>query len=804
MARLKNLKLPPQRIAYSKKGRQWRMDNIDAADKHSFYHNESVRQTLKNKVVNLNLYNGIVDIRDLTDVVNPYQLNASFIPDNLPHHPIAVPKIELLVGEETKRRFDWKVVVTNQNAITDKENKKKELLFQKMTEYLQANYNEEEMQGKLQEIEDYFKYDWQDIREKMANQILRHYWSEQNFETIFLNCFKDALIMGEEIAQIDIVANEPVLTKLNPLKVHAVRSGNSDRIEDSNIIILQDHWSPGRIIDYFHEDLKPDDIDYINEYSVKTGNGSFTDDEDNHTLLRDGTAGMTMDGFESLFNIAEINGHYFGSNYTDENGNIRVLRVYWKSIKKIKKVKFYDEDGEVEYKIMSEEYKPKKELGEESKDLWVNEWWEGTKIGKDIYVQMKPREVQFNRLNNPSSCHPGVIGEIYNTNQGKAVSLMDRMKNYQYMYDVIWDRLNKAIATNYGKIFELDLAKVPDNWEIEKWLHFAIVNKIAVIDSFKEGQQGAATGKLAGGFNTQGGRAIDMETGSYIQQHVQLLEFIKMEMSEIAGVTKQREGAIHQNETASGVERSVNQSSHITEYWFHKHEQFKLRVMTAFLETAKVALRGNNKKVQYILDDQTIQMLNIDGDDFAEADYGLVATSSSKAMELEGMLKQNAQAFMQNGGSMGTIMDIFFSPSLADMRKKLEIAEAKMQEQQSKASDQANKLAQQAQADAMQLEQAKLQLTDSTNLRDNETKIRIKEMELANQANEGENDVDNDGIADPIAVEKLNLDRDKAKADQLAKMKDLDQKMKMHNDKMKREDKKIAVAKSKPTASSSK
>jgi hypothetical protein len=550
--------------------------------------------------------------------------------------------------------------------------------------------------------------------------------------------------------------------------------------------------------------LKPDDIDYINEYSVKTGNGSFTDDEDNHTLLRDGTAGMTMDGFESLFNIAEINGHYFGSNYTDENGNIRVLRVYWKSIKKIKKVKFYDEDGEVEYKIMSEEYKPKKELGEESKDLWVNEWWEGTKIGKDIYVQMKPREVQFNRLNNPSSCHPGVIGEIYNTNQGKAVSLMDRMKNYQYMYDVIWDRLNKAIATNYGKIFELDLAKVPDNWEIEKWLHFAIVNKIAVIDSFKEGQQGAATGKLAGGFNTQGGRAIDMETGSYIQQHVQLLEFIKMEMSEIAGVTKQREGAIHQNETASGVERSVNQSSHITEYWFHKHEQFKLRVMTAFLETAKVALRGNNKKVQYILDDQTIQMLNIDGDDFAEADYGLVATSSSKAMELEGMLKQNAQAFMQNGGSMGTIMDIFFSPSLADMRKKLEIAEAKMQEQQSKASDQANKLAQQAQADAMQLEQAKLQLTDSTNLRDNETKIRIKEMELANQANEGENDVDNDGIADPIAVEKLNLDRDKAKADQLAKMKDLDQKMKMHNDKMKREDKKIAVAKSKPTASSSK
>jgi len=799
MARLNNLKQPPQRLSYKRKGKTWRIDNIDAADRHSFYHNESVRQTLKNKVINLNLYNGIVDIRDLTDVVNPYQLNASFVPDNLPHHPIAVPKVDLLVGEETKRRFDWKVVVTNQNAISDKENNKKEILFQKMQEYLQANYAEEEMQSKLQEIEDYFKYDWQDIREKMANQILRHYWQEQGFESIFLNCFKDALLMAEAVAQIDIVHNEPVLTKLNPLKVHSIRSGNSDRIEDSSIIIIEDHWSPGKIIDYFHEDLKEADVDYINEYTTKSSAGTYSDDGDNHTLLRDGVEGLGVNGLDTMFNIAEINGHHFGSNFTDENGNIRVLRVYWKSLKKIKKVKFYDEEGEVEYKIMSEEYNPKKELGEEAKALWVNEWWEGTKIGKDIYVQMHPRAVQYNKIHNPSYCHPGIIGEIYNTNQGKAVSLMDRMKNYQYMYDVIWDRLNKAIATNYGKIFELDLAKVPDNWEIEKWLHYAIVNKIAVVDSFKEGQQGAATGKLAGGFNTQGGRAIDMETGSYIQQHIQLLEFIKMEMGEIAGVTKQREGAIHQNETASGVERSVNQSSHITEYWFHKHEQFKLRVMAAFLETAKVALKGNNKKVQYILDDQTIQMLNIEGDNFSEADYGLVCTASSKAMELEGMLKQNAQAFMQNGGSMGTIMDIFFSPSLADMRKKIEIAEAKLQEQQSASQEQQNKIAQQQMQIEAEREDKKLQLEDSLNLRDNETKVLLKQMELS-VAGEVDNDMDNDGIADPIQQERLSLDKDKAKADQMTKMKDLDQKMKMHNDKMQREDKKIAVSKAKPTA----
>ena len=797
MSRINTLNTPPQKLSYKKKTREWRKDNVDYADKHSFYHNESVRQSIRNKIINQNLYNGIVNIKDLTDVVNPHHMDASFIPDNIPHHPICVPKIDLLVGEEIQRRFDWKVIVTNHDAVSAKESEKKRVLMQKLVDFVKANYPEEEVEGKFKELENYMKYDWQDLREKMANQILRHYYQEQDFDDMFTNGFKDALMMAEEIYQIDIVHKEPVLSKLNPLKVHSVRSGNSNHIEDSSIIIIEDHWSPGKIVDYFHDELKPQDIDHIMEYTTTKTSGTYSDDHNNHTLLRDSLEGVENHHmYENLFNIAEINGHYFGSDFTDENGNIRVFRVYWKSLKKIHKVKFYDDDGEVQYKIRSEEYQVNKEMGEESTPLWVNEWWEGTKIGKDVYLQMRPRPVQFNKMNNPSYCHPGIIGQIYNTNQGKAVSLMDRMKNYQYMYDVIWDRLNKAIATNYGKIFELDLAKVPGNWEIEKWLHFAVVNKIAVIDSFKEGTQGASTGKLAGGMGTPGGRAIDMETGAYIQQHIQLLEFIKMEMSEIAGVTKQREGAIHQNETASGVERSVNQSSLITEYWFNTHEKVKIRVLSAFLETAKVALKGENKKVQYILDDQSIQMLNVAGEEFSEADYGLVCTSSTKAIELENLLKQNAQAFIQNGGSMSSIMDIFFSPSLADMRRKLEITEEEMFARQSKGQEDANKLAQQAQEAAMQLEQAKMQLDDGMNLRDNETQIYIAEL----KAQEG-NGSEEDGIEDPLAREGLELDKEKAKKDYLAKMKALDNDMKKHSDKMVREDKKIAVSKQKPAAS---
>ena len=143
--RINTIILPRQRLPYSAKNKQWRTECIDYADKHSFYNNENVRKSLQNKIINLNLYNGIVDIRDLTNVVNPHQIDASYVPDNIPHHPIMVPKIDLLVGEEIKRRFDWSVIVTNSDAITKKEEDKKAFLLQKMTEFFQANYEDKDL-----------------------------------------------------------------------------------------------------------------------------------------------------------------------------------------------------------------------------------------------------------------------------------------------------------------------------------------------------------------------------------------------------------------------------------------------------------------------------------------------------------------------------------------------------------------------------------------------------------------------------------------------------------------------------------
>lgn len=788
MSKTFSVTLPRQRLAYSRKTKQWRKDNLDHADQHSFYHSDRVRNTLQNKIVNLNLYNGYVDRRDIQKILNPYGLDASFVPDNIPHHPILVPKIDLLLGEEINRKLEYAAIVTNPDAISQKEEDKKEFIRLSMADLIKNSNEAEEVEKKLQELQKDLKT-WQDDRELMVNRILRHYQEEQDFDKKFNEGFKDALIFGEEIYQCDILHNEPVLAKLNPLKVHSIRSGNSNKIEDSDLIIIEDHWSPGRIIDTFYDELKPTDIDSILGYSTtREGDNNYTDDENNHLFLRDQYAeNNTLDPYLS---VAELNGHYFSSDYTDSQGNIRVLRVYWKSQKKLLNVKYYDENGDIQYKLMSEEYIVDKMLGEEATTLWVNECWEGTKIGKDIYINMRPRKVQYNRLNNPSYGHFGIIGDVYNTNQGRAVSLVDRMKNYQYMYDVLYDRLNKSVQKNYGKILELDLASIPDDWEVDKWLHFAVVNGIAVKDGFKEGNKGASTGKLAGNLQQSKGY-LDLETGSFIQQHINLLEYIKLEMGEIAGISRQREGQISNRETVGGVERSVNQSSHITEWWFMKHEDVKKRVLTAFLETAKIALRGNNKKVQYILDDQSIQTLNLDGDDLAELDFGIAITSSSRTKELMETMKQLAQAFLQNGGSFSTVMDIYLSPSLADMRRKIERAEADAQEREQAAQQQQSKI----QEAALKAEQD--QRESDRQLKKYEIDTRANtEIQKAIISSASSLDQNDDGIEDTTGVDlqlqKLSLDREKIKQDHLEKMKKLQQDWEIHLDKMQREDKKIA------------
>ena len=722
---LKNL--PPQQLSFNKKTKDWRKKHLDWADNKSFFSDNAVRKSVLHKKTNYNLITGKIDINDMMVVLNPDSVDATFIPDTIQHYPIINSKLNVLRGEESKRRFDYKLIVTNPNSISEIENTKKEEVFEKLKELVTANVeSEEEFNAELEKINEYFTYEWQDIREIRGTALLNHYVKELGLEFKFNSGFMDGLIVGEEIYQCDIVSGEPVVERINPVKIRVFKSGFSNKIEDADIIVLEDFWSPGKIIDTFYDVLNAKDVKYIEE--LPNNNFSETNDFDESKNFIN--IEQSVIDSEALFT-----GTGGESNYTDGYGNIKVLRVYWKSRRKIKKIKRYDElTGEDVYNFYPESYITDFDKGEEEEIFWINEAWEGTKIGKDIYVNMRPKPVQYNRLSNPSKCHFGIIGSIYNLNDDKPFSLVDMMKPYNYLYNAIHDRLNKAIAANWGKILELDLASVPKGWEIDKWMYYAKVNKIAVKDSFKEGNVGAATGKLSGLMNNASRGIIDAETGNHIQGHINLLEFIKMEMSEIAGISRQREGQISNRETVGGIERSTLQSTHITEWVFLIHDDIKKRVLECLLETTKVALKGRTKKFQYLLSDLSMKVMDIDGDEFAECDYGILVDNSPSTKLLESKLESLAQAALQNQTlSFGTIMKIFTNSSLSETQRIIEKEEnSRMQSAQQQAQEEAKLNQEKLKLDAQNLD-AERQLKDLMNVRDNETKMLIAQMNKSNE-----------------------------------------------------------------------
>lgn len=116
---------PSQKKSMASKGRQWRRDHLDWADGNSYLNNSAVRRKLKHKRINLNLYNGKVDVKDMKLILNPGGLEEFFVPDAIQHYPIITPRVNVLVGEEKRRKFDWSVVINNPDTLSKiKEDKK--------------------------------------------------------------------------------------------------------------------------------------------------------------------------------------------------------------------------------------------------------------------------------------------------------------------------------------------------------------------------------------------------------------------------------------------------------------------------------------------------------------------------------------------------------------------------------------------------------------------------------------------------------------------------------------------------------
>ena len=760
---------PQQRVSKKNKIKNnfaWAKSVIDEIERQSADNRidkSSTSSSLDRKKINYDLFNGKLDKDDFEYVCKPYGMDVGEMPAELRHYDIMSPKLRVLFGEEIKRPFNYKVVSTNPESITDKEREKADLLRQYINEQIQMKVqqtlmmqmqqagpeiqeNPEAMQQMQQqvteamtppEIQEYMKRTYQDGKEIQAQQILNYLEKKERLRDKFNKGWKHALIAGEEVYWAGIVNGEPILRTVNPVYFDYDKDPDLDYIQNGQWAKYTMRMTPSSVVDNFGEYMTEQEIKdlYADSYAGDTGGhplGSKTFNYDDGTLFDP----------------------YMGFDDNDDaqrSSYIKVTHVEWKSLRKIGFLIFMDESGMPQNVIVDETYKMNKEAGDmELNWEWIPEIWEGTRIGKDLYVNMRPKPNQHKDLDDLYSCKLGYIGTAYNNLNSESISLIDRMKPYQYLYNIIMYRMELDLASDKGKKFLADINQIPSSMgmDMDKWLYYFDALGIAWVNPQEEGKRNQPS-------NFNQWNSVDLTMAQTINQKVQLLEYLELQCGEVAGVTKQREGQIGPTELVGTTQQAVVQSSHVTEEWFSTHSSVKKEVMAALIDTAKVAWgNGEKEKLQYVGDDMTVSMFSVDPEQFSNTSYGVFVSDSARDQELFMILRQLTQAALQNQMTeLSDVIKMFSTNSTAELRTMLETAEDKRRQREQEMQQQQMESQERIAQANLEAEQAKLQMEKYKTDANNQTKIEVAEINsFRNQMDQDSND---NGIPDQLEIEKL-------------------------------------------------
>lgn len=477
---LYNSAFPRQKLPLSKKGKKWQEDcvnyiigegNVTSGGNSTSYYGEL--QTY------YNLYNSIFDEKDFKSITNPFRVEDGF--PATPHDfNIIRPKVDLLIGEETKRPLNFRVIRTSQEATSEMQEKEKQMILQYIEAAITARMSPQEAQqfqqqlqsGEIMPPEQIAKYmdkDYKDIVENTAYHSLTYLREKLDLDNEFIKGWKDGLISGREIYYVGVLNAEPYAERVNPICFSYDKSPDLDFIEDGSWCCRKMRMPITEVYDRYYDKLEEKDLDKLEEMIGSTPGRNLGDRSpvDMGIQLRIYDNPIFEGSGKSLVNV---------------------WHCCWKSFKKIFYVTTTDDAGQPQINIVDETYQP---VGNEVsiEPDWIIEVWEGYRAGSDLYFGIQPIEYQHVSIDNPNSQKLPYCGAIYSNTNSKPRSLVSILKPLQYMYIVLWYRLELAIARDKGKVVNMDITQIPKSMNISpaKWMHYLSSVGVNFINPYEEG-----------------------------------------------------------------------------------------------------------------------------------------------------------------------------------------------------------------------------------------------------------------------------------------------------------------------------
>ena len=796
-----------------------------------YFANKAYAEYVKNRdtfVKNYDLIKGILrpedfyqeqEVKSFTEMLQ----SDLELPAYVKHYSIITTPVNELVGEISKRPNTYAIKAFDDDSKAEELQYKTQLLQEYvMNEVKQDILKKAAMQGEQIDEEQLNQMTMEQVKEdldsytsvaeKWANHILTATKAEYNLKEKSEDAFRDMLISAREFYHIyeDNSKTGFNIEVCNPKNTWFLTTPDRKYISDVTGR-AQGAYAAGTVmvmelseiietfpfitkeeIDHLRSSLQ--DYGLINVRESNLGNPNATPGIDSvqydtydplvlrTRMIIESEMKENNDGLKDFLGLTS-NVSSFGYKYV-------VVRCYWISKKKIGKLIFLDELGNEQSVLVDEGYKSNTVPTQQSLEWgWVNQWYEGVKIGPDIY-HIKPYKLL-------SYCP--IIGLTHEVKNTEAKSLVDLMKPFQVIYNVCMNQLFKLLEKEIGKVYLTSIRHIPvpkdgdaqdalDMWELE-----ARNRGVVFIDDSPENL------KAPSSFNQF--RDIDLTRTQEIQSRYTLAQQMKQECWELVGMSKQRMGSISASESATGTNTAMQQSYSQTEPLFVAHEYVLGQLYQAIIDACLyVESKKPQSTVSYVTSKGESAFVEVNGTDLRFRDLKVFATNRPEDKRMFDELKQLSQAVIQNGGSLYDIIELYSTESVRQLKnvfKKLKDRQEEMQNQQQQMQQQQQQAQQeQAQAQlAQQQQQHEEQMAHDDYQRelDRLSKEKIAIISATGYGNVASEDVDQDAVPDVLEMSKLSHEQEKASKDYQLKMQDIQLKNKQANDKMSLEREKLQV-----------
>ena len=715
---LGNIGFPKQKISESKKGDTWHKKHLDYAEAFSNYGlgNEDDYANMKE---NYNLRVNILDVDKYKNQIDPSGHGMDKFPAEFKHIGIGNAKLNLLLGDYADMDKDFRAYVSNNDSIgiDNKTKELKEKLLAKIDQLVRDRaISDEKLKEELEKLQEWSKYSFQSVGEKVANAILRKEFWENNYEFMFQRTFEDLLTSGRQIALVDIVGKKPIMERIHPMLVKSIGTTDSMYLHDQDIIVISEYMSVGKIHDRFWDKLKDNEVSKLESNHLSSGHtGNPHDLEGGNIIFMENPEISNVNPLKFLSN-EQYDRFSHNNAYRNSEGEWRVLTMFWKSRRKIGERTSIDPKTGVEITdYVNEHYVADEAMGEKVEWKWISEWRKAQRIGKDIDLYHGPVEHATKSLTNISYGIPPIIGVTASTNSYKVQSLMDIIKPFDLAYDIGFWKRELQVATYKGKATAINPSMIPAEWDPAKFLHFAEVDKIIFLDPTQEILKGPNQGKSAGMFNTFFTQEVSLGSDAEsIQMLSSYLQSIEYTMGKISGIHGAREGEIGQRTAVRNAQAELEQFSKITEKWFIIDNEFRKLVIKKFLEVCKIAYYNTPERGMYLLNEVGQEYIQVTKD-FTFAEYDIHIPSSKVSKKLFAELRDLGQAAMQNGQiTMEHMAKMILTDSASERIQILKDGAKQIQKSQ-----------QEQQQAALQSAEKMQEVTYQMHKEDNETKIEV-------------------------------------------------------------------------------